>query len=64
MNQNNSEKQPPSDPVIDEVRSIRQAIGERFRDDLEQIGEYLRRIGEEYRTKTGRFAPRDEKKSH
>ncbi len=46
------------DPLIQEIRAIRQAISERVGDDWDRLGEYLRRIGEEYRTRTGRLAGR------
>ncbi len=46
------------DPLIDEVRALRKAISDRVGNDWEKLGEYVRQVGEEYRTKTGRFAAR------
>lgn len=46
----------PVDPLIDEVRAIRKSISERVGDDFDKLAEYFRRVGEEYRTRTGRFA--------
>ncbi len=45
------------DPLIDEVRAVRKAISDRVGDDFDKLGEYLRKIGDEYRQKTGRFQP-------
>ncbi len=45
------------DPLIDEVRAVRKAISDRVGDDFDKLGEYLRRVREEYRQKTGRFQP-------
>ncbi len=41
--------------VLDEVRGARAAVEEEA-GGLTGVGEYLRRIQEEYRTRTGRFA--------
>ncbi len=46
------------DPLIDEIRAIRKAMSAQVGDDLEQLGAYVRKVGEEYRNKTGRFASR------
>jgi hypothetical protein len=40
---------PVSDPLIDEVRSIRREMSERFGNDVEKLAEHLRRVGESYR---------------
>ncbi len=39
------------DPLIDEVRAIRKAISDRCDDDFDKLGEYLRKVGDEYRQK-------------
>ena len=39
----------PQDPLIDEVRAIRKAISDRCDDDFDKLGEYLRKVGDEYR---------------
>jgi hypothetical protein len=44
------------DPLIDEIRAVRKAMSRQVGDDLEKLGAYVRQVGEEYRTKTGRFA--------
>lgn len=40
------------DPLIDEVRAIRKAISDRCDDDFDKLGEYLRKVGDEYRQRT------------
>ena len=52
-----------ADPMIDEIRQIREELDRRFGGDLRKHGEYARQVGEEYRTKTGRFAYLAEKKA-
>ncbi len=37
------------DPLIEEVRAIRKAISDRCDDDFDKLGEYLRKVGDEYR---------------
>ena len=44
------------DPLIDEVRAVRKSISDRVGDDFDKLAEYYRQVGEEYRTRTGRFA--------
>ncbi len=44
------------DPLIDEIRAVRKAMSHQVDDDVEKLGAYVRKVGEEYRTKTGRFA--------
>ena len=46
------------DSLIDEVRAVRKGISDRVDDDFDNLGEYLRVVGHEYRTKTGRFQPK------
>ena len=41
--------------IVDEVRAARAAVA-REAGGLDGLGEYLRRIQEEYRSRTGRFA--------
>ncbi len=36
-------------PVVEEVRAIRKAIEEECGNDIEKLGEYFRRVGEEYK---------------
>ncbi|MDH3599369.1 MAG: hypothetical protein OEU26_06970 [Candidatus Tectomicrobia bacterium] len=51
-----SETEERGDPLIDEIRAIRKAMSTQVGDDWEKLGEHVRKVGEEYRTKTGRFA--------
>jgi hypothetical protein len=60
MSKSRRQEAQSTDPVIDEVRAIRKTISDRFSGNLEKMGEYLRQVGEEYRTKTGRFSPQRE----
>ena len=39
---------PPADPLIDEVRSIRQKISEEFGHDVDRLVEHLREIERKY----------------
>ena len=56
---NSPDETPESkDSLIDEVRAVRKAISDRVDDDFDKLGEYLRSVGQEYRTKTGRFQPK------
>jgi len=45
-----------TDPLIEEVRSIRRSICDEFGNDVAKLAEHLRGVEEEYRTRTGRFA--------
>lgn len=56
MNRINETRETSNDPLIDEVRAIRKAIGEEAGEDFDKLGEYLRKVGQEFRSKTGRFA--------
>ena len=38
-----------ADPLIDDVRTVRRELSERFGNDVEKLAEYLRRVGESYR---------------
>ncbi len=42
------------DPLIDEVRAVRKALGDRFGNDVERLGEYLQRFGDAYRKRSSR----------
>lgn len=44
--------------MLDEIRAICKAMSAQVGDDLEQLGAYVRKVGDEYRNKTGRFASR------
>jgi hypothetical protein len=44
------------DPVIDEVRAIRQALCEVFDYDLRRLTEHLREVEREYRSRSGIYA--------
>ena len=46
------------DPLIDEVRAIRKKLGDRFGNDVQRLGEYLRRFGEAYRKRPSRSSRR------
>jgi hypothetical protein len=45
-----------TDPLIDEVRTIRRSICDLFEGDVEKLAAHLRGIEQEYHTRTGRFA--------
>jgi hypothetical protein len=45
-----------ADVLIDDVRAIRRSICAQFDNDIERLAEHLRRVEEEYRGRTGRFA--------
>jgi len=45
----------PMQNVVDEVRALRAEVS-RETDGFERMGEYLRRIRDEYRNRSGRFA--------
>jgi hypothetical protein len=51
--------QSSADPLIDEVRAVRKSISDRVGDDFDKLAEYFRQVGEEYRTRTGRFASKE-----
>ena len=41
---------PFSDPLIDEIRAIRKELSDRFGDDWQAYGAYLRKVGEDFRS--------------
>ncbi|MEE9297104.1 MAG: hypothetical protein V3W34_19355 [Phycisphaerae bacterium] len=43
-----------SDPLIDEVRAVRKALSEQFGNDVDELGKYLRKIGDQYGQKSPR----------
>jgi hypothetical protein len=45
-----------ADPLVEEVRAVRRAIAARVGDDFERLGDYVRKIGDEWRERKGRFA--------
>ena len=44
-----------TDPLIDEVRTIRRSICDEFGNDLEKLVAHLSKVEDEYRTRTGCF---------
>ncbi len=42
-------QQSPSDPVIDEIREIRQRISERFDNDPARLVEYYQQLQQQYK---------------
>ena len=51
------------DPLIDEIRAIRQQLSHRFDNDPRRLGEYARQVGEAFRAERSSAATPSEQPS-